>query len=67
MKYTTVMGSGALICIPSFTNIGSAIQTPIEGYTQPNRQHGDRINLLSFFNKESRLKIITGRLINVRP
>jgi hypothetical protein len=51
--------------IPSFINIGSAIQKLIGGIhrhtdTQTQRQHGDRINLLSFLfhNKASRLKII---------
>jgi hypothetical protein len=44
------MGSGAMICIPSFINIGSAIQTLIGGI---HRQHGDRISVL-FFSKEGK-------------
>jgi hypothetical protein len=52
------MGSGAMICIPSFIMIGSAIQKLTMGDTQTHRQHGDRISLLLFIqNKESRLKI----------
>jgi hypothetical protein len=42
------MGSGAMIYIPSFIKIGSAI---------PKLIGGDHISLVSFFqNKESRLK-----------
>jgi hypothetical protein len=44
MKYAVEMGSGAMIYIPSFIKIGSAIQKLIGGYTY--RQHGDRISLL---------------------
>jgi hypothetical protein len=49
MKYAVEMGSGAMIYIPSFINIGSGIQKVMwGGYTdmQINRQHGDRISLL---------------------
>jgi hypothetical protein len=53
MKYATEMGSGAVICIPSFIKIDSGIQKFIDGYTQTHRQHGDRISIL----KESRLKM----------
>jgi hypothetical protein len=43
IKYTVEMGSGAMVCIPSFIKIGSGIR--------------DHLSLLSFFhNKESRLK-----------
>jgi hypothetical protein len=47
MKYAVGMGSGAIIFIPSFINIGSGIQRLIgcEIY----RQHGDRISLHLFF------------------
>jgi hypothetical protein len=56
MKYAIEMGSGAMVYIPSFINIGSAIQKLTGGIP---REHGDRISLLSFFqNKESRLKIV---------
>jgi hypothetical protein len=48
------MGSGAMIYMPSFIKIGSAIQKLTGGYTD--RQHVDCINLL-FKNKESRLRI----------
>jgi hypothetical protein len=33
MKYVVEMGSGTIIYIPSFTNIGSGIQKLIGGYT----------------------------------
>jgi hypothetical protein len=36
--------------------IGSGIQKLIGGDSQIHRQHGDRISLFSFLNKESRLK-----------
>jgi hypothetical protein len=58
MNYSVEVGSGAMIYIPSFINIGSDIQKLMGGGIHRHRQHGDRINLLSFFqNKESRLKI----------
>jgi hypothetical protein len=43
MKYSVEMGSDAMIYIPSFIKIGSAIQKLIH------REHGDRIGLFSFF------------------
>jgi hypothetical protein len=49
------MGSGAMIYIPSFIKNGSGIQNLIRGYTD--RQHGERIGLLFFQNKESRQKM----------
>jgi hypothetical protein len=50
------MSPVAMIYIPSFINIGFAIQKLIEGKTY-HRQLGDRISLLSYFQiKESRLK-----------
>jgi hypothetical protein len=55
MKYAVEMGSDVMIYIPSFIKTGSGIQTLMGGI---HRQHGDRINLLLFFeNKESRLEI----------
>jgi hypothetical protein len=47
MKYAVEMGSGAMIYIPNFIKIGSAIQKLMGGRTQ----HGDLINLLLFFSK----------------
>jgi hypothetical protein len=45
-----------MIYVPRFMKIGSSIQKLIKGrFTD--REHGDRVSLLSFFqNKESRLK-----------
>jgi hypothetical protein len=59
MKYAFQVGSGVMICIPSFIELGSAIQTLIGGgVTKRHGQHNDRITLLLFFkNKERRLKI----------
>jgi hypothetical protein len=55
MKYAAEMGSDAMIYIPSFIKIFSAIQKLRGGGVH--RQHGDLISLLLFFqNKESRLK-----------
>jgi hypothetical protein len=49
MKYAVEMGSGAMIYyIPSSIKIGSGIQK-LTGGGGINRQHGDRIRLLSFF------------------
>jgi hypothetical protein len=54
MKYAAEMGSGAMIYIPSFINISSAIQRLIG---ELRRQHRDRISLLTFFqNKKSSIK-----------
>jgi hypothetical protein len=58
-NYSIEMGSGAVICIPSFIKIGSGIEKLIGGDTQTHRQQGDLISLLSFKKekrKESRLK-----------
>jgi hypothetical protein len=49
MKYIVEMGSGAMICISSFINIGSGIQKLIERDTQTHSQHADLISLLLFF------------------
>jgi hypothetical protein len=43
MKYAVVMGSGAMIYIPSFIKIGSDVQKSIGG------THRDHISLLLFF------------------
>jgi hypothetical protein len=43
MKYGVEMGSGAVVYIPSFMNVGSGVQKLIRGI---HRQHGDRISLL---------------------
>jgi hypothetical protein len=40
------MGSGAVIYVPSFINIGSGIQKLIEGI---HRQHCDLISLFNFY------------------
>jgi hypothetical protein len=53
MKYAVEMGSGAMIYIPGFINIGSGIQKLL--VVRIHRQHGDRISLF-FLNKECRLK-----------
>jgi hypothetical protein len=59
MKYPVQMASSGMMYIPSFINIGSAIQKLIRGIRiQTHRQQGDLISLLLFLqNKESRLKI----------
>jgi hypothetical protein len=44
MKCAVEMGSGAMICVPSFIKIG--IQKVMGGGTQRNRQDRDRISLL---------------------
>jgi hypothetical protein len=52
------MGSGAMIYITSFIKIDSAIRKWMGEGLHRQRQHGDRISLLSFLqNKEIRLKI----------
>jgi hypothetical protein len=57
MKYAVLMGSGAMIYIPSYIKIGSAIQK--WGDAQTHRQKGERISLLPFFqNKGSRLNML---------
>jgi hypothetical protein len=43
------MGSGAVIYIPSFIEIGSGIQELIRGNTHTHRQQRDLISLLYFF------------------
>jgi hypothetical protein len=56
MKYAVEMCSGAMIYIPCVIKTDSGIQKLMG--MGIHRQHGDQINLLSFFkNKESRLKL----------
>jgi hypothetical protein len=55
MKHAVGMGPGAMIYIPSFVKIGSAIQKLLGGDTQT--QHRDHISIHQFCNtKESRQK-----------
>jgi hypothetical protein len=50
MKYAVEMGSGDMIYIPSFVNIGSGFQRLTGGRnTQTHGQYGDLISLLLFF------------------
>jgi hypothetical protein len=60
MKYAVEMGSGAVIYVPTFIKTGSGIQKVIgKKDSQTQRQHGDRISLLLFFqNRERRLKSV---------
>jgi hypothetical protein len=56
MKYAIEMGSGTMICIPSFIKIDSAIQRLIGRDTQAHRQRSGSKSLFLFFqNKENRL------------
>jgi hypothetical protein len=48
------MGSGAMMHTPRFKKIGSGIQKLLGGDSQTQRQHGDRINLLLFFQYKER-------------
>jgi hypothetical protein len=50
MKYAVGMGSGAMICIPSFIKIGSSIQNNGEGDSQTYRQPGNLMSTVSFSN-----------------
>jgi hypothetical protein len=49
MRYAVEMGSGAMIYIPSFIQIGTGIQKLIGWDSQTHRQRGDLISLLLFF------------------
>jgi hypothetical protein len=53
MKYAIEMGSCAMICIPSFIKIGSAIQklmgVGVYRDARTHRQHGDGIAYFYFF------------------
>jgi hypothetical protein len=60
MKYAAEMGSGAMVYMPSFIMIDSAIQKLIGGGGYTDSQLGDCISLILFFvfffqNKENRL------------
>jgi hypothetical protein len=54
------MGSGAVIYVPSFINIGSDVQNSMGGGGTQTHIHGQQHDLISLFylfkNKESRLK-----------
>jgi hypothetical protein len=50
MQYAVEMGSGAIIYIPSFIQIGSGIQKLLEGI-QKHREQGDFISPLLFFKR----------------
>jgi hypothetical protein len=52
VKYAVEMGSGAIIYIPSFIEIGSGIQKLIGWGGFIDRQHKDSISLLLFFREE---------------
>jgi hypothetical protein len=54
MKYATEMGSGAMIYISSFIQIGSSIQKLGGG---GHTKHGVLISLLLFFQNTGRLKM----------
>jgi hypothetical protein len=45
MQYVVEMGSGAMIYVPSFINIGPGIQKLKGVDSQAHRQHGDLISL----------------------
>jgi hypothetical protein len=51
MKCAVEMGSGAVIYIPSFIKIGSAIRKLIGGDLQTQTAWRDRSRLLPFFSK----------------
>jgi hypothetical protein len=56
MRYTTEIGSGATIFVPTFVKTDSAIQKLTGEYKD--RQHCDHISLLLFFqDKQNRLKM----------
>jgi hypothetical protein len=57
MNCAVEMGSGFLIYVQSFIQIGSAIQKLMRGNSHTDRQKSDLISLLFFLNKESRLKM----------
>jgi hypothetical protein len=59
MKYAVEMGSGAVIYIPNFINIGSGIQKLIGGtHIQTHRRRGDHISLLLFFQSNESFIIL---------
>jgi hypothetical protein len=55
MKYAVEMGSGAMIHVPSFINIGSGIQTLIGGNSHTYSMVIAGKYFLFFLTKESRL------------
>jgi hypothetical protein len=58
MKYAVEMGSGAMIYIPSFINIGSGIQKlRVDSQTDRHRKYYNPISLLFFSKKELGLKV----------
>jgi hypothetical protein len=46
IKYAVKMGSGVMICIPSFIKIGSGIQKLMGSEIHRHRRNRDRISLL---------------------
>jgi hypothetical protein len=56
MKYTVEMGLDAMVYIPSFMKISSAIQKLIRGYTDTQTSWRSGKPILIFQNNESRLK-----------
>jgi hypothetical protein len=53
MTYTAVMGSGTIICIPSFIKIGLGIQKSLVGDTYKHRD-SKPISCLPLFFKEKK-------------
>jgi hypothetical protein len=49
MKYAVEIGSGHMMSLPSFINIGSGFQ--LEEYAYRHRQQGDLISLPLFLSK----------------
>jgi hypothetical protein len=49
MKHAFGMGSGAMICVPNFIEIGSSLRRIMGGYTDT-QKHGDLIRILLFFS-----------------
>jgi hypothetical protein len=63
MKYAVEMGCGAMIYVPSFIQFGSGIKNRWGIHMQMQRQQGDMMSLLSFYqNEESRLKTMNGKV-----
>jgi hypothetical protein len=58
VKFAVKMGTGVMMCIPSFVKIGSAIHKLIQGIHK-HTEHDDHIRLLLFFqNMESRILLV---------
>jgi hypothetical protein len=64
MKYAAEVGSGAMMYIPRFIQIGSGFQKLITGDTQTHRQHDDHIRLLLFYQNK-KCKLNHGRRKNI--